>query len=401
MVTPVDAAETGPGEEWHRFIVDASSVVAESKADRTLGWRRHWAWSKWLLATVLLMIVFWRHREGLLNVTQQHLHWPSLLTAFALCGGSILLTFVRWYWLVKALGFAFTPRDALRLGFLGYLFNFVAPGSVGGDLVKGALLAKEQSGRRATAVATVLLDRILGMLALFVIGAGAACLQWNDLRHRTELTAIVGLLVFGSVAGLIGLGMMMIPAVMRLHVWGRLERLPLVGHVIAELVEGVRQYQTHFRVLLVALGMSIIGHFGMITSFYFSAHAVSGTKFVPPYAQHLFFIPAAELAGIVPLTPGGVGLLEEAVSSLYKLNGAAAGTGLLTCLVYRAVTLAVALVGVGYYVTSRREIDEALQLEADSSGEPVTSAESRGLRPTQNGLVASEASFHAGERGSG
>lgn len=337
--------------------------MTASKANESANWRRHWTWAKWLLAAALLAFVLWRHRAGLSQITQQPLHWPSLATAFVLCGGAIVLTFLRWFVLVKSLGFAFTIRDALRLGFIGYLFNFVAPGSVGGDLVKAGLLAKEQPGRRTTAVATVLLDRILGMLALFLIGALAAWPQWDDIRERAELKAVVGLLAIGSAAGLVGLTLMLIPAVTRSRIWQSLARLPIVGHMITELVEGVRLYQTQPRVLFVALGISVIGHFGTISSFYFSAKAISGESFVPAYAQHLFFIPAAELAGIVPLTPGGVGLLEEAVNALYKLNGAADGTGILTCLAYRAVTLAIALIGAAYYLTSRREIDQAMHAE--------------------------------------
>jgi uncharacterized protein (TIRG00374 family) len=321
----------------------------------------------------LLGFVFWRHRHGLSEFTQQPVHWLSLLTAIALCGGSIILTFVRWYWLVKAQGFAFTVRDALRLGFIGYLFNFVAPGAVGGDLIKAALLAKEQPSRRATAVATVLLDRILGLLALFVIGALAAWPQWDEIRLRTELKAVVGILVLGSAAGLVGLILMMIPAVTHSRAWKWLARLPGIGHLIDELVDSLRLYQSQRRVLLTAMGISLVGHFGTISSFYFSAQAISGTKFVPPYAQHLFFIPAAELAGIVPLTPGGVGLLEEAVNSLYKLNGAEDGTGLLTVLAYRAVTLTIALIGACYYFSSRREIDQALHEEPTSTGTPIAS----------------------------
>lgn len=298
-------------------------------------------------------------------MTRQSLHWPSLLTAFALCGGAILLTFLRWYCLVAALRFRFTVRDAMRLGFIGYLFNFVAPGSVGGDLVKAALIAKEQPDRRATAVATVLLDRILGMLALFLIGAAAAWWQWEAIQQRAELKAIVGLLAFGSAAGLVGLGLMMIPAVTQSRVWSWLARLPVVGRLVMELVEGVRLYQTQRHVLFLALGISLIGHFGTISSFYFSARAISGDRFLPTYGQHLFFIPAAELAGIVPLTPGGVGVLEEAVNALYILSGAEEGstTGLLTVLAYRAVTIAISLIGAVYYFRSRREIDQALHVE--------------------------------------
>lgn len=347
--------------------------MTESSTSEPAGWRRHWTWAKWLVAATLLAFVFWRHRTGLSEMTQQTVHWPSLLMALALCGGSIILTFLRWYCLVKAQGLVFSVRDALRLGFIGYLFNFVAPGAVGGDLVKAVLLAKEQPGRRTTAVATVLLDRILGMLALFLIGALAAWPQWEEIRQRTGLKAVVGLLVFGSVAGLVGLTLMMIPAVTNSRAWQLLARLPVVGHMIAELVDGLRLYQSQRRVLFTALGISLVGHFGTISSFYFSARAISGTKFVPPYAQHLFFIPAAELAGIVPLTPGGVGLLEEAVNSLYILNGAADGTGLLTVLAYRAVTIIIALIGAGYYFSSRREIDQAMHVEPNGPIDSVAS----------------------------
>ena len=338
--------------------------MTESNTSKPAGWRRHWTWAKWVFAAGLLAFVLWRHRAGLSQITQQPLHWPSLIAAAALCGGAIVLTFLRWYVLVKALGFPFTIRDALRLGFIGYLFNFVAPGSVGGDLVKAGLLAQEQSNRRTTAVATVLLDRILGMLALFLIGACAAWPLWPEIRESSRLKAVVGLLVVGSAAGLVGLLLMLIPAVTRSRAWQHLARLPVVGHMVAELVEGVWLYQSRPQVLFLALGISLVGHFGTISSFYFSAKAISGESFVPGYARHLFFIPAAELAGTVPLTPGGVGLLEEAVNALYQLNGAADGTGVLTCLAYRAVTLAIALIGAGYYLTSRREIDQALHAKA-------------------------------------
>ena len=72
------------------------------------------------------------------------LAWPFVLVA-------VLLTFLRWMLLVQALGMSFRLADALRLGFLGYLFNFVSLGSVGGDLFKAVFIAREQHGRRAEA----------------------------------------------------------------------------------------------------------------------------------------------------------------------------------------------------------------------------------------------------------
>ena len=88
---------------------------------------------------------------------------------------AVSLTFVRWYLLVRALGLNFRLLDAFRLGFLGYLFNFVSVGSVGGDLFKAIFIAREQPGRRTEAVATVLVDRVVGVYALVLLTSTVIC----------------------------------------------------------------------------------------------------------------------------------------------------------------------------------------------------------------------------------
>ncbi len=316
-----------------------------------------------MLGILLLTWVLRQNWDDIKRLTTQprNWHWPSLVTALLVCGSSIVLTFVRWYWLVKAQGFPFTIRDALRLGFIGYAFNFALPGGCGGDLVKALLIAKEQPARRTTAVATILLDRIIGLLALFLIGSIAAWPQWPSIRQEPRLQATVALLCGGSLAGVIGLTLMLLPITTRLGWWKLFATLPVVGKRIAELVEGVRLYQTQKRAIFGAMGLSLLGHFGIISSFYFSARGVGGDSFVPSYLAHLFFIPAAEFVGVVAPVPGGLGALEIAVDQFYQLVGAEKGTGLLTCLAYRAVTLVVAIVGVGYYLVSRREIDAAME----------------------------------------
>src|SRR5262249_21912408 len=86
-------------------------------------------------------------------------------------------TFVRWYLLVRAVGLPFTVTNALRLGMVGYYFNTFLPGSVGGDIVKAAFLAREQS-RRTVAVATVLMDRVLALWAFVGYVAVAGSVFW-------------------------------------------------------------------------------------------------------------------------------------------------------------------------------------------------------------------------------
>ena len=62
--------------------------------------------------------------------------------------------------------------------------NFVAPGSIGGDLFKAIFLAHGQPGRRTEAVATVIADRLLGVTTILVI-ASIGILA-TGLLERTE-----------------------------------------------------------------------------------------------------------------------------------------------------------------------------------------------------------------------
>src|SRR5690606_34271026 len=121
-----------------------------------------------------------------------------------LCGVAFLLTFTRWYLLVTAQDLPFRWQDSVRLGFLGILFTYVAPGAVGGDIVKAMLIAREQPSRKATAVASVVLDRILGLIALFIVGAGASLLflPWAE---NNWLRAILAVLWGGAGGGLVAL----------------------------------------------------------------------------------------------------------------------------------------------------------------------------------------------------
>ena len=79
---------------------------------------------------------------GLAGVLQRRIHWPYLALALVISLASVLLTFVRWYFLVRAQGLPFTPVSALRLGMIGFYLNTFLPGSVGGDIIKAAFIAR-------------------------------------------------------------------------------------------------------------------------------------------------------------------------------------------------------------------------------------------------------------------
>ena len=102
---------------------------------------------------------------------QQPKAWGLLLGGFVVLLMAVVITIVRWCYLVRALGIDFSLPDAMRIGFIGYLFNLAPMGIVGGDLLKAWMLAREKPGNRAKALASVVVDRIVGLYVLFLVAA--------------------------------------------------------------------------------------------------------------------------------------------------------------------------------------------------------------------------------------
>ena len=319
---------------------------------------------KWVIALGIVGYLIYQNSEQFERLWTEPIHWNYLAAAFVLCGSSIILTFYRWYLLVVALDFPFKFSDALRLGFLGYLFNYVSPGAVGGDVVKGVLMAREQKGRKSVAVATILLDRILGLMGLLMVGAGATLLVADDIERRD---LIVKVLWGGSLAGLTGLAVMLHQATPNSWWMKLLIRIPKAGRIISDLEDGISLYQQRRMIVALTVVLSVIGHFGIISSFYCCARAVATAAETPSYVTHLLLIPLAEIVGVIVPLPGGVGALEAAVQQSYKLAGANAGIGLLAVGAYRVTTVLVAAIGSFYYLASKRQIQEMLAEEQASS----------------------------------
>lgn len=334
------------------------------ESSRSLSWL--FGLLKWAVALGLVGWLVYQNQDQIERLYTQPIHWEFLVAAFVLCGGSIVLTFIRWYLLVIALNFPFRIADALRLGFLGYLFNYVAPGAVGGDVVKGVLMAREQASRRSVAVATILLDRILGLLGLLLVGAVATQFVAEGIQHRD---LIVKVLWGGSLAGLGGLLLMLHPATPRSWWMAILMKLPKVGGIVSDISGAISLYQTRRMVVAATVVMSVVGHFGIISSFYCCARVVATAAETPTYATHLLLIPLAEIVGVIVPLPGGVGALEGAVQKSYELAGAEPAIGLLAAGAYRVTTILVAAIGSVYYLSSRRQIRELLEAEQNSKDE--------------------------------
>src|SRR5438067_5774722 len=96
---------------------------------------------KYGLGLGLLAYVIWKNWSppgglGIAQALQRPVQIGPLAVASALLCSSVVLTFVRWFLLVRAQELPFTLGNAVRLGLMGYALSTFLPGSVGGDTFK-------------------------------------------------------------------------------------------------------------------------------------------------------------------------------------------------------------------------------------------------------------------------
>jgi uncharacterized protein (TIRG00374 family) len=287
-------------------------------------------------------------------------NWMLLAAAFGLSFVAICITFLRWYLLVRTIDLPFRLRDAFRLGFLGYLLNFVSVGAVGGDLFKAFFIAHEQPSRRAEAVATVVVDRMIGLYALLLVTSAAIFL--SDIPDPTPALSAICTMTYGATAiGGVGVLMVLIPGFTRGSLSQWLSRLPKVGGLIEQLLTSVRIYRNKKLVMSAILGMSMGVHSLFAVALYLIAIALFETS--PTLPDHLIIVPLSMVAGALPFTPAGLGTFEYAMGELYVYVPAAGPVrdiGILVALAFRLVTIAIATIGVGFYWACRREVQEVM-----------------------------------------
>ena len=102
-------------------------------------------------------------------------------------GGVFVLT-LRWQVLLKCVGIEPGYRRLLMYYFIGYFLNNFLPTSIGGDVSRAFNVARH-SERRSPGIASILLERVLGLLATMTLASLSVI--WASAYFRTALVLFV------------------------------------------------------------------------------------------------------------------------------------------------------------------------------------------------------------------
>ena len=296
--------------------------------------------------------------------------WGLLAAAWVFCASAVMLTLIRWWYLVRAVEVPLRFRDALRIGFLGYLYNLAPLGIIGGDVLKAWMLAWEYPRSKARAVASVIVDRVIGLYLLFIVASAAIILTgfWrlDDPQGHIRTVCIVTFTV--TAVGAVCVALVLSPGATDGRGSRALARLPRVGHAFSSLLEAIRIYRSKPRVLFVASLMSVGVHVLFATGVYLIARGSVRPDALPGRA--LRGQSAGRLDGAIPLVAGPFEFVLNLLYTLVPEPGIIVppGQGLVVALGYRLICVLIAAIGFCYYLGSRREVAKVLH-EAEQEQE--------------------------------
>jgi hypothetical protein len=298
-----------------------------------------------------------------------------LCTAASLLAFTLCCQFSRWYLLVRAVDLPFTYRNAFRLGLVGYFYSLFLPGSIGGDLVKGYSIAKEQPGKRAVAVATVVIDRLFGLFGLLLLASTVGGVFWLNGDPKIVSNAYLKKII------VVGTGTVVLAAVgwvvlgflsehVKNRIEARLHRLPKVGGTLAEIWFAVRTYRRRAAVVYIAVLISALAHTSMVLTFQATVRIFPTVAIDPAtLAEHFVICPIGFIAQVFFPAPGGVGGAEAIFGYLYVLLDRPESTGALGRLTLHACEWAYGFLGYLVYLQMKKELPTDTTTAAPSPAE--------------------------------
>jgi uncharacterized membrane protein YbhN (UPF0104 family) len=245
--------------------------------------------------------------------------WWSLALVLAL--SVQVVAAIRWAVLARPVGFGLPVTAFVRRFFEGLFFNLFLPTSIGGDVVKAYRLADSTPGR-VLAACTVLADRLAGLTAMGVIAVTAL------VAHRRGLATLPALAVGGALTAAV-------LATARFVV-GNLERilkLMPASRAVEIVAARLLPYQRRPGLVASAIAWGLVVQVGGVLSVACIGRALGVEVGL---ATWFIVVPLVNLAMLLPISIGGVGVREGMMALLLAPSGVsretAVAVGMLTLL---------------------------------------------------------------------
>ncbi len=276
-----------------------------------------------------------------------------------LCG-IVLTTISSWKWqvLLRSKGIKIPLFRLVSFYFIGRFYNLFLPTSMGGDVVRVITVATH-SGARDEAVASVFVERLTGMITLLVVACFATVFGFRnyDLPVLTASLFFVAVLIF-MILWLV-FDSRLLAKITELS-GNKFTQLTKILRKVIRLQGVIREYKDNPIVLIKVFCISCLFYFTAVINVWVSSRVfVNDVSF----SSMLLAVPAIMLVMNLPVSIGGLGLMEAAYALLFPLFGYTSALALSTALLMRFKSLVHGGVGAGFHLARLRTVDNGVKLE--------------------------------------
>jgi uncharacterized membrane protein YbhN (UPF0104 family) len=214
----------------------------------------------------------------------------------------------RWHQLNVAQQIKLSFSTTSMLTYFCVAFNNVLPGSVGGDVVRLVHAIKKFPAQKSNIILSALFDRITGLMGILATICIAGIWQWDSIHQNAQVLHLWWICLGISFSGILCFAIMILMPLSRINF-----------KPIQSIVNAIQLYQNEKLTILKCLLISIIIQ-ALMTSAVMLISKMMNIPAISPL-HYAIAMGAAQIANLLPITPGGLGIGEMVFANiLFLLN---------------------------------------------------------------------------------
>lgn len=261
------------------------------------------------LITIIIMNIDWH----LFSANLSELNYFFLFLAlFLTIIERVELTY-KWNLLLGIRGIVVSFYRLLAINLIGSFLGLFIPSSLGTDLVRGYYLIQNNSEKTAS-ISSVIVDRILGVLALFFLAALSVIFSSEKLPNNISSFVILGFILLMIIIYFFQKRQ----SILLLNPFLKYIRFAKLTRIIVDLHYSILEYKKHPGTLLYSFLVTLLVQITRVLTFYFIALSFNVTV---PIFYFFLFVPIVMLIMMLPVSIGGIGVGEGAFIAFFTVVG--------------------------------------------------------------------------------